>query len=849
MKRLMNRWIALLVALTMLLGACLALAEGDATPEPTAEPTAAAETMQPETQEPETAETTAAPEETETTREPEAPEETRAPEEIETPEASEEAEDAEETPEPEAEPEATDEANIVTLDAAEPMPIAEAAEEPNGTTEPVDNSTALADGTYTITEGAFSVSGGTGKVTITCSEVTVAGGKSFATIAFSSTKYQYVKASGDKYDAKIVDGKAVFTIPVALNVDNTILGATIGMGDLKEVAYTIRVTLPADAEPDEPQEPSETEDPQEPEFEDGDYKFGIESGYKMFKIESSTATVSGGKIYVTIVTGSTTYDKIYLGSKDDADKSSYVQGTLNEDGTGYVLTFELPKSYLGQSIDFVPGKPDGTWYTNKQFQLTIPAELGDKIETPTEPEEPTETDASNKPVVPADGDYTVEVESSADMFRVVKAVLTVKNGKYTAVITLSGTGYDKLFLGTKAEAEAANSSAYIRFVPDADGMYTYTISVPALDVPFNVAAHSIKKDAWYDRLLTFKSSTLKPIGSGGSAAAPTPKPTPEVTRAPETDRSGSTKKVNNSTTLADGTYTPDSFSYSGGTGKVTISCTKINVSGGKVTATIVFSSPNYTYVKANGRIYYGSHSDRTSTFEIPVTLNENNRIIGMTTAMSQPHEVEYTIYIGLNAALEDGGQSADDVPEIAGLTYEATDEIAVAQLFGIYRYAGGIAAITVEGVGDYLVYDAGTELPAGIEENVTLIERPVESAYLATADMYAFAQLIGAEEAVKLAGFASDAILFSGEYTAPDYSALLLNSCDLAIMPSDFAVAEEGEALDPTLAEICDRLEMLGVPMFVDRSADEETEEGRLEWRKVYAVLFNCEAMLAAIAA
>ena len=56
--------------------------------------------------------------------------------------------------------------------------------------------------------------------------------------------------------------------------------------------------------------------------------------------------------------------------------------------------------------------------------------------------------------------------------------------------------------------------------------------------------------------------------------------------------------------LADGVYTPDKFSWSGGTGKVSISCTKITVTGGQAYATIVFSSGSYGYVKANGNTYY-----------------------------------------------------------------------------------------------------------------------------------------------------------------------------------------------------------------------------------------------------
>ena len=38
-----------------------------------------------------------------------------------------------------------------------------------------------------------------------------------------------------------------------------------------------------------------------------------------------------------------------------------------------------------------------------------------------------------------------------------------------------------------------------------------------------------------------------------------------------------------------------------------------------------------------------------------------------------------------------------------------------------------------------------------------------------------------------------------------------------------------------------ERLALLGIPAFVDRSADEETEEGRLEWIKVYGMILGCE--------
>lgn len=106
----------------------------------------------------------------------------------------------------------------------------------------------------------------------------------------------------------------------------------------------------------------------------------------------------------------------------------------------------------------------------------------------------------------ADGVYTIDVNSDASMFRVVACELTVEGGEMTAVLTLSGTGYDKLFVGTADQAEAA-TEGFAGFVEDAEGKYTYTVSVAALDTPLQYAAHSIKNDKWYDRGLTFVSSS------------------------------------------------------------------------------------------------------------------------------------------------------------------------------------------------------------------------------------------------------------------------------------------------------------------------------------------------------
>ena len=69
-----------------------------------------------------------------------------------------------------------------------------------------------------------------------------------------------------------------------------------------------------------------------------------------------------------------------------------------------------------------------------------------------------------------DGTYEVKVDSSSKMFRITHCSLTVENGNMTAVMTMGGTGYLKLFMGTGEEAIASPESDYIPFVENEEGL-------------------------------------------------------------------------------------------------------------------------------------------------------------------------------------------------------------------------------------------------------------------------------------------------------------------------------------------------------------------------------------------
>ena len=101
--------------------------------------------------------------------------------------------------------------------------------------------------------------------------------------------------------------------------------------------------------------------------------------------------------------------------------------------------------------------------------------------------------------------------------------------------------------------------------------------------------------------------------------------------------------------ILDGTYIPDDFAFSGGTGRVTIRCEKVEITDGQPVATIVFDSPHYTCVRIGDVKYDPICDEENSRFEIPAVLNRAMTIYGTTTAMSAAHEIEYSVFIRVDA--------------------------------------------------------------------------------------------------------------------------------------------------------------------------------------------------------
>ena len=510
-------------------------------------------------------------------------------------------------------------------------------------------------------------------------------------------------------------------------------------------------------EPTETPAPTATPTPEPSKVPNGIYSGTAETGAQMFKVVAVELTVKDGDMKAKITLSGVAYDYLYMGTPEEAaaaDKSAWIAGigtadyTTDDGQTKTGMQYEIPVAALDQPLTVAShSEKRDKWYART---ITIAsASLKKTSDLPA--------DETNKI---ADGIYEATAETGAAMFKVVKVKLTAKDGKMTALITLSGVGYNYLYLGTAADA-AADKSAWI--ASKGEGEYTlngetktglqFEIPVEALDQGLAVAAHAVKSGKWFDRTITIASSSLKKTGDLPSDDSNDPKPTivptktptvspsetpvvkPTSTPAPaptqkpadtkpeqeskyESDLSGGTSKVDSATTLADGVYTPDGFSFSGGSGKVTISCSKITVTNGQAYATIAFSSPYYGYVKANGNKYMANVSGGSSIFTIPVELNKNNTIIGMTTRMSVAHEISYNIFISLAAAKKGGSTSfstgfvkADGTtstistdnskldttaPEIMGLEYKAETKLAYAEYFKMYHYDEGITLLEID---------------------------------------------------------------------------------------------------------------------------------------------------------
>lgn len=236
-----------------------------------------------------------------------------------------------------------------------------------------------------------------------------------------------------------------------------------------------------------------------------------------------------------------------------------------------------------------------------------------------------ESTASESEAALPDGVYSAEFDTDSTMFRVNEAcegrgVLTVESGQMSIYIKLAGKGILNLYPGTaeQAQKEGAELLEPVTDTVDysdgtTDEVYAFTVPVPALDTEFDVALVG-KKGTWYDHEVSVTD------------------PQPLADDSAESEA------------LADGSYTVE-VALEGGSGRASVqSPAALTVENGEMTAKIIWSSKNYDLMIVNGTEYTPAYENDLSVFEIPVSaLNTALPVQAETTAMSQPHMIDYTL--------------------------------------------------------------------------------------------------------------------------------------------------------------------------------------------------------------
>ncbi len=234
-----------------------------------------------------------------------------------------------------------------------------------------------------------------------------------------------------------------------------------------------------------------------------------------------------------------------------------------------------------------------------------------------------ESAAASSALALEDGTYTAEFDTDSSMFHVNEAsdgkgTLTVEDGQMTLHISLQSKKIVNLYVGMAADApdhEADWLQPTTDTVTYSDGtseeVYGFDVPVEALDTDFQLAILGTK-GKWYDHTVSVRN-----VEEQAAEAVETP---------------------------ADGSYTCE-VTLEGGSGRATVdSPAALTVADGKMTATIVWSSPNYDYMIVDGEKYLPTNTEGNSTFEIPVSaLGVPLSVVADTVAMSTPHEIEYTL--------------------------------------------------------------------------------------------------------------------------------------------------------------------------------------------------------------
>ncbi|MBO4749296.1 MAG: ABC transporter substrate-binding protein [Lachnospiraceae bacterium] len=190
------------------------------------------------------------------------------------------------------------------------------------------------------------------------------------------------------------------------------------------------------------------------------------------------------------------------------------------------------------------------------------------------------------------------------------------------------------------------------------------------------------------------------------------------------------------------------------------------------------------------------------------------------------------------------GTSASDAqaPRFDQMIWEQGMELSYSTRFCVEK-SGEYALITIAGEDRYLLIPSDAKAPVEVPKEITILQKPLDHVYLCSSSVFDLICEINAMENLVFSGTKKEdlciqeaveamengSLLYAGKYNKPDYELLIGKQCDLAI--ENTMIYHNPETKE--------KLEALGIPVLVEASSYEEHPFGRMEWIKLYGLLFD----------
>lgn len=175
----------------------------------------------------------------------------------------------------------------------------------------------------------------------------------------------------------------------------------------------------------------------------------------------------------------------------------------------------------------------------------------------------------------------------------------------------------------------------------------------------------------------------------------------------------------------------------------------------------------------------------------------------------------------------------------ADMSFIGSMELKYAEQFSVDYCENGCSVVTI-GDDRFLIVPENTDVPEDTA-GMTVIRQPIENIYVAATSAMDLFDSIDKLDDVKMTSTNSGSwslpairsaidsgnINYIGKYSSPDYETLVSENCGLAV---------ESTMIYHT-PEVKEQLQLLGIPVLVERSSYETHPLGRMEWVKLYGLL------------